>query len=34
MTNPLLAPAELPRFDAIQAAHAEPAIRQLIERNK
>ena len=34
MTNPLLAPAELPRFDAIKAAHAEPAIRQLIERNK
>ena len=34
MTNPLLAPAELPRFSAIEASHAEPAIRELIARNK
>ena len=34
MTNPLLAPAALPRFDSIQASHAEPAIRELIDRNK
>lgn len=34
MTNPLLAPAELPRFSAIDAAHAEPAVRATIERNK
>lgn len=34
MTNPLLAPAELPRFSAIEASHAEPAIRELIDRNK
>jgi len=34
MTNPLLAPAELPRFGAIEASHAEPAIRELIDRNK
>lgn len=34
MTNPLLAPAELPRFSAIEASHAEPAIREVIDRNK
>ncbi len=34
MTNPLLAPAELPRFSTIEAAHAEPAIRELVERNR
>ncbi|MEQ8516399.1 MAG: oligopeptidase A [Chromatocurvus sp.] len=34
MTNPLLAPAELPRFQAVDASHAEPAIRELIDRNK
>ena len=34
MSNPLRAPAELPRFDDIEPSHAEPAIRDLIERNK
>jgi oligopeptidase A len=34
MTNPLLERSELPPFSAIAAADIEPAIRQLIERNK
>jgi oligopeptidase A len=34
MSNPLLAPDALPHFDSISAAHAEPAVRQLIARNK
>jgi oligopeptidase A len=29
-SNPLLRPGELPRFAAIEAAHVEPAVRQLI----
>jgi oligopeptidase A len=34
MTNPLLSDAALPDFPAIEAAHAEPAIRQLLEENR
>ncbi len=34
MSNPLLQPSELPLFSAIEPAHVEPAIRELIERNK
>ena len=34
MTNPLLETQPLPPFSAIESAHAEPAIRGLIERNK
>jgi oligopeptidase A len=34
MSNPLLEKHELPPFSRITAAHVEPAIRQLIERNK
>lgn len=34
MANPLLEPHELPPFSSIKPAHVEPAIRQLIERNK
>ena len=32
--NPLLDTSSLPRFDAIEPAHAEPAIRQLISRHR
>ncbi len=34
MSNPLLEPHSLPPFSRIEPAHVEPAIRQLIERNK
>ena len=34
MTNPLLEPHRLPPFSEIEPAHVEPAIKQLIERNK
>ncbi|HEY7776384.1 MAG TPA: oligopeptidase A [Kineobactrum sp.] len=34
MTNPLLEQHTLPPFSAIRPEHVEPAIRQLIERNK
>jgi len=34
MTNPLLEPHPLPPFSRIEPGHAEPAIRQLIERNR
>ena len=34
MSNPLLEQHALPPFSRIKAEHAEPAIRQLIERNK
>ncbi len=34
MSNPLLEPHGLPPFSRIEPAHVEPAIRQLIERNK
>jgi oligopeptidase A len=34
MTNPLLTDAPLPAFAAIEARHAEPAIRQLLEGNR
>ncbi|MFV8820065.1 oligopeptidase A [Haliea sp. E17] len=34
MSNPLLEQHELPPFSAIDVAHIEPAIRELIERNK
>ena len=34
MANPLLEQHDLPPFSRIEARHAEPAIRQLIERNK
>lgn len=34
MSNPLLEPHTLPPFSSIEPAHVEPAIRQLIERNK
>jgi len=34
MSNPLLTPHGLPPFSRIEPAHVEPAIRQLIERNK
>ena len=34
MSNPLLEPHKLPPFSHIEPAHVEPAIRQLIERNK
>ncbi len=34
MSNPLLEHHELPPFLAIKAEHAEPAVRQIIERNK
>nr|CAI78754.1 putative oligopeptidase A [uncultured Gammaproteobacteria bacterium] len=34
MRNPLLESHRLPPFSSIQPAHVEPAIRQLIERNK
>ena len=34
MNNPLLADAPLPAFSAIEARHAEPAIRQLLEENR
>jgi oligopeptidase A len=34
MSNPLLEPHTLPPFSRIETAHVEPAIRQLIERNK
>ena len=34
MSNPLLEQHDLPPFSRIEARHAEPAIRQLIERNK
>ncbi len=34
MSNPLLEPHALPPFSRIEPAHVEPAIRQLIERNK
>lgn len=34
MSNPLLETHELPPFSRIEPAHVEPAIRQLIERNK
>ncbi len=34
MTNPLLADAPLPAFSAIEAQHAEPAIRQLLDENR
>ena len=34
MTNPLLQQFELPRFSAIEPAHVEPAIRQLLDGNR
>jgi len=34
MTNPLLTDVPLPAFAAIEARHAEPAIRQLLEGNR
>ena len=34
MSNPLLETHELPPFSRIEASHVEPAIRQLIARNK
>ena len=34
MTNPLLTESQLPRFSAIEPAHVEPAIRQLLEENR
>ncbi len=34
MSNPLLEKHELPPFSRIEASHVEPAIRQLIDRNK
>lgn len=34
MTNPLLEPSELPAFSQIETGDIEPAISQLIERNK
>jgi oligopeptidase A len=34
MSNPLLEPHKLPPFSNIEPAHVEPAIKQLIERNK
>jgi oligopeptidase A len=34
MTNPLLTDSPLPDFPAIEAAHVEPAIRQLLDRNR
>lgn len=34
MNNPLLATFELPPFSRIRAEHVEPAIRELIERNR
>ena len=34
MANPLLTDAPLPRFQSIEPAHAEPAIRQLLEANR
>ena len=34
MTNPLLTDAPLPRFKEIEAAHVEPAIRQLLDDNR
>ena len=34
MSNPLLEKHALPPFSRIEAAHVEPAVRQLIERNK
>ena len=34
MTNPLLADAPLPAFSAIEAQHAEPAIRQVLDENR
>ena len=34
MTNPLLTDAPLPRFREIEAAHVEPAIRQLLDENR
>ena len=34
MSNPLLEQHELPPFSLIQPEHVEPAIRELIERNK
>ena len=34
MPNPLLEPHDLPPFSKIKPDHAEPAIRELIERNK
>jgi len=34
MTNPLLTDATLPRFREIEAAHVEPAIRQLLDDNR
>jgi oligopeptidase A len=34
MNNPLLTDAPLPAFGAIEASHAEPAIRQLLDENR
>ncbi|MDH3993926.1 MAG: oligopeptidase A, partial [Gammaproteobacteria bacterium] len=34
MSNPLLEKNALPPFSRIEPAHVEPAVRQLIERNK
>jgi oligopeptidase A len=34
MDNPLLAPDTLPAFSRIEPAHAEPAVRELIARNR
>lgn len=34
MTNPLLQTAGLPRFDSVEPAHVEPAIRQLLDDNR
>jgi len=33
-TNPLLAAAELPLFDAIRPEHVEPAVREVLDRNR
>jgi oligopeptidase A len=34
MTNPLLQATQLPRFSAIEPAHVEPAVRQLLDDNR
>jgi len=34
MTNPLLSDQPLPRFGAIEAAHVEPAVRELLDDNR
>jgi len=32
--NPLLAATELPLFDAIKPEHVEPAVREVLDRNR